>query len=157
MSTQAIPQTDPDEQFRRGVMGAVALHVLLALIFIAFGFYLNHNSNHWGENASAAGSIQASMVSAIPLPEKAKPVEKSVLTPDTVSPAPLRVSTRIVSFIIPHVGWRNGAGNRPIVARGETERARLCRALRQDGSRPRLLPRRSASAAAPASPGIVSD
>ncbi len=28
------------------------------------------------------------MVSSIPLPEKAKPVDKSVLTPDTVSPAP---------------------------------------------------------------------
>jgi protein TonB len=89
MSTQAISQTDPDAQFRRGVMGALALHVIIALAFIGIGFYLNHNSNHWGENASAAGSIQASMVSAIPLPEKAKPVDKSVLTPDTVSPAPL--------------------------------------------------------------------
>ena len=89
MTTQAISPLSPDDQFRRGVIGAIALHVLIAAAFIAIGLYLNHNNHHWGEDASAAGSIQASMVSAIPLPEKAKPVDKSVLTPDHVSPAPL--------------------------------------------------------------------
>jgi periplasmic protein TonB len=89
MTTQAISPLSPDDQFRRGVIGAIALHILIVLVFIGVGIYLNHPSNHWGENASEAGSIQASMVSAIPLPEKAKAVDKSVLTPDTVSPAPL--------------------------------------------------------------------
>ncbi len=90
MSTQAIsPQLSPDDQFRRGVIGAVALHILIALTFIGIGIYLNHRSSHWGGDASTVGSIQASMVSSIPLPEKAKPVDKSVLTPDTVSPAPV--------------------------------------------------------------------
>ncbi|HSY35498.1 MAG TPA: TonB family protein [Acidobacteriaceae bacterium] len=89
MSTQAISPLSPDDQFRRGVIGAIALHLLIAAAFIGIGIYLNHTSSHWGENASVAGSIQASMVTAIPLPEKAKPVDKSVLTPDTVSPAPL--------------------------------------------------------------------
>ena len=89
MTTEAISPLSPDDQFRRGVFGAIALHILIALAFVAIGIYLNHTSNHWGENASAAGSIQASMVSSIPLPTKAKPVDKSVLTPDAVSPAPL--------------------------------------------------------------------
>jgi periplasmic protein TonB len=89
MSTQAISPLSPDDQFRRGVIGAIALHILIVLVFIGVGIYRSHNSNHWGENASEAGSIQASMVSAIPLPEKAKAVDKSVLTPDSVSPAPL--------------------------------------------------------------------
>ena len=89
MSTQAISQPSPDDQFRRGLIGAVALHLLIAAAFIAIGLYLNHNSNKFGENASSAGSIQASMVSAIPLPQKAKPVDKQVLAPDHVSPAPL--------------------------------------------------------------------
>jgi periplasmic protein TonB len=89
MTTEAISPLSPDDQFRRGVLGAIALHILIALAFVAIGIYLNHTSNHWGENASAAGSIQASMVSSIPLPTKAKPVDKSVLTPDAVSPAPL--------------------------------------------------------------------
>ncbi len=89
MTTEAISPLSPDDQFRRGVLGAVALHILIAVVFIGVGIYLNHTSNHWGENASAAGSIQASMVSSIPLRTKAKPVDKSVLTPETVSPAPL--------------------------------------------------------------------
>ena len=89
MSTQAISPLSPDDQFRRGVIGAIALHILIVLVFIGVGIYRSHNSNHWGENASEAGSIQASMVSAIPLPEKAKAVDKSVLPPDSVSPAPL--------------------------------------------------------------------
>jgi periplasmic protein TonB len=89
MTTQAISPLTPDDQFRRGVIGAIALHVLIAAAFLGIGIYLNHTTSHWGENASEAGSIQASMVTAIPLPEKAKPVDKSVLTPDTVSPAPL--------------------------------------------------------------------
>jgi protein TonB len=89
MSTQAIPQQNPDDQFNRGVMLAVVLHLLIAAGFIGAGLYLNHNSSHWGENAASVGSIQASMVSAIPLPQKAKPVDKQVLAPDHVSPAPL--------------------------------------------------------------------
>jgi periplasmic protein TonB len=89
MSTQAISQPTPDDQFRRGVIGAIVLHLLIAAAFIGLGIYLNHTSSHWGENASSVGSIQASMVSAIPLPQKAKPVDKSVLAPDVVSPAPL--------------------------------------------------------------------
>ena len=89
MTTQAIPRDQQDEQFRRGVMGAIALHILIAAAFIGAGIYLNHASNRFGENASSAGAIQASMVSAIPLPQKAKPVDKSVLAPDNVSPAPV--------------------------------------------------------------------
>lgn len=89
MTTQAISRPTPDDPFRRGVLLAIVLHVLIAAAFLGAGLYLNHSTSHWGENASAAGSIQASMVSAIPLPEKAKPVDKSVLAPDHVSPAPL--------------------------------------------------------------------
>jgi protein TonB len=89
MSTQAISRPTSDDKFRRGVIVAIALHLLIAAAFIGVGIYLNHNSSRYGENASAVGSIQASMVSAIPLPQKAKPVDKSVLAPDNVSPAPL--------------------------------------------------------------------
>ena len=50
-----------------------------------------------GENAEQAGSIQASMVSSIPLPQKAPPVEKQVLASEDVEkiPAPQpKVSTQ---------------------------------------------------------------
>ena len=89
MSTQAISRRTPDEQFRRGLIGAVALHLILAAAFIGVGFYLNHFTSKFGESSASTGSIQASMVSAIPLPQKAKPVDKHVLAPEHVSPAPL--------------------------------------------------------------------
>ncbi len=89
MSTQAISRPNPDDQFRRGVIGAIALHLLIAAAFIGVGIYLNHNRSKFGESSASVGSIQASMVSAIPLPQKVKPVDQSVLAPDVVSPAPL--------------------------------------------------------------------
>jgi periplasmic protein TonB len=89
MSTHAISQPTPDDQFRRGVIGAIGLHLFIAAAFIGIGFYLNHFHSHYGEDASAVGAIQASMVSALPLPQKFQPVDKSVLAPDHVSPAPL--------------------------------------------------------------------
>ncbi len=89
MSTHAISSNSPDDQFGRGLKAAIFLHLLAAALLIGISFVLNYTGSHWGENASSVGSIQASMVSAIPLPEKAPPVPKSVLAPQNVSPAPL--------------------------------------------------------------------
>jgi periplasmic protein TonB len=86
MTTHAID--DQDDRFGSGLAGAIALHVLLAVAFIAVALFAHQSSDHWGENASSVGAIQASMVSAIPLPQKFKPVDKSVLTPDDASAAP---------------------------------------------------------------------
>jgi protein TonB len=80
---------EQQDKFTTGVAGAIVLHLALAAIFVAVALFAHHtSSNHWGENASSVGAIQASMVSAIPLPQKFKPVDKSVLAPDNVSPAP---------------------------------------------------------------------
>jgi protein TonB len=63
---------------------------LLAAAIVAFAL-LGHTSQHWGEHSSTeTGAIQASMVSAIPLPQKAPPVDKSVLASEDVSKAPRR-------------------------------------------------------------------
>jgi protein TonB len=79
---------EPDDRFGTGLAGAIGLHILLAAAFIGVALYTHTSDDHWGENAAQTGSIQASMVSAIPLPHKAAPVDKSVLAPDVVSPAP---------------------------------------------------------------------
>lgn len=89
MSTQAISSDLPDDQFRRGIYVAVGLHVLLAAAFIISALFINHNSSRFGESTSSVGAIQASMVSAIPLPQKYKPVDKSVLAPEHASAAPV--------------------------------------------------------------------
>jgi len=83
--------TTPDEQSDRygsGLAGAIALHALVAAILIGAAYFTHTHTEHWGENASSVGAIQASMVSAIPLPTKVPPVKDSVLVPDTVSQAP---------------------------------------------------------------------
>lgn len=88
MTTYATSD-EQDDKFGRGIAGAIALHLVLAAIFIGVALFAHTSASHWGENASSVGAIQASMVSAIPLPQKFKPVDKSVLAPDNVSPAPV--------------------------------------------------------------------
>ena len=79
---------DPD-RLGGGMVGAVGLHLLLAAAVVAAA-YLGHNSSErWGENQASVGAIQASMVSAIPLPSHAKPVEKQVLASEDENQAPL--------------------------------------------------------------------
>jgi protein TonB len=77
------------EPLGTGFTGAIVLHLLLAAALIGAAYVTHSSKDHWGDSASSAGSIQASMVSAIPLPQKAPPVKDAVLTPDDVSPAPV--------------------------------------------------------------------
>jgi protein TonB len=86
MTADASPQ---DDRIGSGLAGAIALHALLAAALIGAAYVTHSSNDHWGEKASQVGAIQASMVSAIPLPSKAKPVDKSVLTPEDVSAAPV--------------------------------------------------------------------
>jgi protein TonB len=80
-----------------GLLPAVLLHVavVVALAGVAFVQHLHHPT--FGESTSSVGSIQASMVAAIPLPPKAPPVEKQVLASDdtTKTPAPQPKETTV--------------------------------------------------------------
>lgn len=79
---------DPD-RLGGGMAGAVGLHLLLAGAIVAAA-YLGHRApDRWGESQASVGAIQASMVSAIPLPSHAKPVEKQVLASEDENQAPL--------------------------------------------------------------------
>lgn len=80
---------DQPNRLGPGFTGAIALHVLLAAALIGAAYLHPSSNDHWGDKVSTAGAIQASMVSAIPLPSKVQPVDKSVLAPDEVSPAPV--------------------------------------------------------------------
>ncbi len=72
-----------------GMAGAVGLHVLLAAIVIGAAYLNLGKHDRWGEHAAQVGAIQASMVSALPLPSHNKPVEKQVLASEDVNDAPL--------------------------------------------------------------------
>jgi periplasmic protein TonB len=83
----SLDDQNPD-RFGVGFVRAVALHILIAAFCVCLAIYVPGHTQHWGENAASVGAIQASMVSAIPLPTKVAPVEKSVLASENVTPAP---------------------------------------------------------------------
>ena len=92
METMPHPHADEIRDFDRirgGMAGAVGLHVLLAAIVIGSAYLNTDKHDRWGEHAASVGAIQASMVSALPLPSHAKPVEKQVLASEDVNEAPL--------------------------------------------------------------------
>ena len=88
MSSYAQSGDAPDDRFGSGMAGAIGLHIAVAAALIAAAWLNPLSHQHWGESASQAGSIQASMVSAIPLPQKAPPVKDSVLAPEDVRAKP---------------------------------------------------------------------
>jgi periplasmic protein TonB len=65
------------------------LHVLVAAAVVGSAFFFHHRDSNWGENASNAGAIQATMVSSIPLPPTQRTLDTGVLTSEAPSPAPV--------------------------------------------------------------------
>ncbi|HEY0263644.1 MAG TPA: TonB family protein [Granulicella sp.] len=64
------------------------LHLIVAGSILGFA-YIHSPSKRWGQEQATAGAIQASMVSAIPLPPRQPVNEKNVLASETPSPAPV--------------------------------------------------------------------
>jgi hypothetical protein len=65
----------------------VLLHIAVAALLIGAAFLHPSHSDVWGDKTALAGSIPTTMVSSIPLPTKAPPVDKSVLAPENVTKA----------------------------------------------------------------------
>ncbi len=85
LPTRAQP---PTEKLSQGFGLALSLH-LLVLAGIGVTAWIGHLRNpHWGSHDPVAGSIQASMVSALPLPPKQRFLDKAVLTSEKPSIAP---------------------------------------------------------------------
>jgi protein TonB len=76
------------ERLGPGFTGAIVLHLAVVAVLVGAAYVGVSHDDHWGDKSASVGAIQASMVSAIPLPQKAPPVKDAVLTPDEVSPAP---------------------------------------------------------------------
>jgi protein TonB len=83
--TTTDDQRDP---FKSGFAGAVVLHAAIFAALIGWAFVQRIRHPDFGESTAAVGSIEASMVSAIPLPPKAPPVEKAVLASEDVTKTP---------------------------------------------------------------------
>jgi periplasmic protein TonB len=70
------------------------LHGLVAAALVGSALLFHHQSSNWGENASNAGAIQATMVSSIPLPPTQRTLDTGVLTSEAPSPAPVVTKER---------------------------------------------------------------
>src|SRR5580765_4803721 len=84
---------DDDESLTGGslrgnLFGSVVLHAIIGAAIAGLA-YFEHNGHSWGENASTAGAIQATMVSSLPLPPKQRELDTGVLTSEAPSPAPV--------------------------------------------------------------------
>jgi periplasmic protein TonB len=97
MSAYATTPDDQNDRFGSGLAGAIILHVAILAGIIGLAWMQHFRNPTLGESVETAGSIQASMVNAIPLPPKALPVEKSVLASEDVSrtPAPQPKETTV--------------------------------------------------------------
>ncbi|MCU1253186.1 MAG: energy transducer TonB [Edaphobacter sp.] len=87
-------QLDPEEYLgsdRLGVnfAGSLVLHGLVAAAIVGGAVFFHHRGITWGESASNAGAIQATMVSSIPLPPTQRTLDTGVLTSEAPSPAPI--------------------------------------------------------------------
>lgn len=96
-SPTAWTTRDPEagaEALRSSLAGSVALHGLVFLATLASALLLRHHGQSWGEHDMTAGSIQATMVSSLPLPPRQKTLETGVLTSERPSPAPTPAKER---------------------------------------------------------------
>jgi periplasmic protein TonB len=70
------------------------LHGFIAALIVGWAFLFHHRGVNWGESASTAGAIQATMVSSIPLPPTQRTLDTGVLTSEAPSPAPITTKER---------------------------------------------------------------
>jgi protein TonB len=88
MSTTANASLQTPDNFSRGLTAAVVLHLVIGAGIAGYALLGHIHGPRFGDNAQQAGSIEASMVSSIPLPRKADPVKDSVLTSEDTSKVP---------------------------------------------------------------------
>jgi protein TonB len=79
-----------NNRFGGDIAGSFLLHAsVVGLAILGGWWYHAHSGQNWGDNASTAGAIQATMVNALPLPPKPPSDQQSILATDTPSPAPV--------------------------------------------------------------------
>ncbi len=80
--------TGSGESERASLLGSLLLHGLLFGAITAGSLAFRHHGQSWGQHDMAAGAIQATMVSSLPLPPRQRSLDTGVLTSEKPSPAP---------------------------------------------------------------------
>lgn len=81
--------TRTDDKLGSNLVGSLVLHGIAAALILGGAYLFRGHRPPWGENASNAGAIQATMVSSLPLPPRQRQLDTGVLTSEAPSPAPL--------------------------------------------------------------------
>jgi protein TonB len=76
------------DQLGGGFAGAFVLHSAAAALLLSWAWF-NHSGKNWGDASATNGSIQATMVNALPLPPKQPVNADNVLATDAPTPAPI--------------------------------------------------------------------
>src|SRR3984893_3347582 len=82
--------------------GCLVLQGRAAAAIVRWAFFSHHRGINWGEQASNAGAIQATMVSSIPLPPTQRTLDTGVLTSEAPSPAPVVTKAKTEPPPSPH-------------------------------------------------------
>lgn len=85
---------DNGENFRGNFAGSLLLHGLIGGVIVGWAYFFHAHSINWGQSASNAGAIQATMVSSLPLPPTQRALDTGVLTSEAPSPAPVTAKER---------------------------------------------------------------
>jgi periplasmic protein TonB len=95
-TTLAFSRNSDNNSERLGAnfVGSIVLHGLIAAAILGWAFLFHTRGHDWGENASNAGAIQATMVSSLPLPPTQRTLDTGVLTSEAPSPAPVITKER---------------------------------------------------------------
>jgi len=76
-----------NDPFGGGLAGSVLLHGAIIALLIGSAWFL-HTGQNWGNSSANTGTIQATIVGALPLPPKVTPDHENVLATENPSPAP---------------------------------------------------------------------
>jgi len=95
MKTRGSGIASRSEQLGGGLAGSFALHGAAAALLLGWA-WLFHSGQTWGDANSTSSTIQATMVTDIPLPPRQPADQDNVLATDTPSPAPIAPAPRTV-------------------------------------------------------------
>jgi periplasmic protein TonB len=95
MATYSRRMTLAHDPLGGGFAGAFVLHGAAFALIIGWA-YIFHSGQRWGSQNATAGAIQATMVTALPLPSKQPVNTENVLATEAPSPAPVEAKPKTV-------------------------------------------------------------
>ena len=88
LAASAVHAPPARQRLGSGFGLAIGLHAAVFAGIIAAALFQPRHRNPFGDSVTRQGAVQATMVNSLPLPQRVPPVDKQVLAPEHVSPAP---------------------------------------------------------------------